>query len=75
MSPRINSGLVVFSAVTSACAGTMYYVHRLQVEERKEMRKHVEVDILQDRLTREATARAVAGVAAETAAVRGRGGK
>ena len=32
----------------------MYYVHQLQTAERKEMRKRVEVEIIEDRLKREA---------------------
>ena len=48
---RISGGAATLAAVTAACGAVTYYVHMLQVEEKKEMRKYVDAEIPRKRPT------------------------
>ena len=46
---RISGAAATLTAVTAACGAVTYYVHMLQVEEKKEMRKYVDAEIKADK--------------------------
>ena len=46
---RLSAAATTLTTVTAACGAAMYYVHMLQVEEKKEMRKYVDAEIRADK--------------------------